>query len=113
MDNPNFGSGDLCFRVFSKPWYNDRAEGLCINAIESLTGENLTSFSFMLGDWEMSKRIVEIGNKYNIPTRYVQDIGWSCIELQKLIDALEEQGIFSHAQLEDRYNALLKEHLGK
>lgn len=111
MNDPNFGPGDLCFRDFSKPWYNDRAEGLCINAIETLIGEDITTFSFVFGDWSMSKRIAEIGDKFNIPVRYIEDIGWSCVELQKLIDALEAQGVFSHSQLEDRYNSLLKERL--
>lgn len=111
MNDPNFGPGDLCFRDFSKPWYNDRAEGLCINAIESLLGENISSFSYVFGDWAMARRIAELGKKFNIPVRYIKDVGQSCIELQKLIDALESQAVFSHSQLEDRYNLLLREHL--
>ena len=50
MDYPNFGPGDMRFRDFSKPWYNDRAEALCVNAIESLIGEPLTSFTFRKGN---------------------------------------------------------------
>lgn len=110
MENPNFGPGDLCFRDFSKPWYNDRAECLCINAIESLIGEPITKFTFKKGSPDPSARCVEIGKKYNVALRYFGDSGYACIELQKLIDALESQAVFSHSQLEDRYNLLLREH---
>ena len=44
MDTPDFGPFDKRFRDFSKPWYNDHAFALCINAIESLIGENTTDF---------------------------------------------------------------------
>ena len=113
MNEPNFGPGDLCFRDFSQPWYNDRAEALCINAIESLIGEPITKFTFKEGSPDTSARCVEIGKKYNVSLRYYGDAGWAGKELQKLIDALEGKGIFSHFQLEDRYNLLLKEHLNR
>lgn len=110
MENPNFGPGDMCFRDFSKPWYNDRAEGLCINAIESLLGKNLTEFTFNGKGADPGRRCVEIGAEFGISLLYYVDSGMAGIELQKLIDALETQGKFSHSQLEDRYNSLLKSH---
>ena len=113
MNDPYFGPGDLCFRDFSKPWYNDRAECLCIYAIESLIGEPITELAFKNVSPDPSARCVEIGKKYNVTLRYFGDAGWACMELHKLIDALEAKGIFSHHQFEDRYNLLLQEHLNK
>ena len=113
MDYPNFGPGDMRFRDFSKPWYNDRAEALCVNAIESLIGEPLTSFTFREETPDSSRRAVQIGEKFNIHVNYSPDSAKSGCELQKLINALESQGLFSHAQLEARYNSLLRERPNK
>lgn len=108
MELPKFGPGDLCFRDFSKPWYNDRAMGMCLNAIESLIGEEQTDFFGNPGKFNFSQRCVEIGAKFNIFAPRVCMLHEASIELQNLISALESKGVFTHHQLEARYNSLRK-----
>jgi len=113
MKLPDFGPGDMCFRDFSKPWYNDHATALCVNAIESLIGESITEFFCRPGGYDLSKRCIEIGAKFNIPVPYATNLQIAGIALQNLIVALEAKGLFSHSQLEERYNSLKRERYGE
>ena len=110
MKESKIGPKDMNFRDFSKPWYHLPAGGLCVNAIESLTGEKITDYSCGIEVRDFSKRCIEIGARHNISIKFSGDIGTSCIELQNLINALESQGLFSHSQLEERYYSLLRQH---
>lgn len=110
---PDFGPGDMRFRDFSKPWYNDRSMALCINAIESLLGKLPTDFFNPSNRKDLSRQCVEIGAKFGIVVSYSTNIQHIGIQLQKLIVALETKSLFTHNQLEDCYNLLLKQRLCK
>lgn len=97
----------MCFRDFSKPWYNDRATALCVNALESLIGDKPTDFFNGNNKNDISSKCVEIGSIYSIQINYSTSIEIVCKELQKLIDGLVSNGHLTLGQIESRYNSLL------